>query len=47
MCDCVVGVDTIDDVSGTPPSKTQDIYYNTYLVTSTPNENGDIATNHR
>lgn len=46
MCDCVVGVDTVDDVSGTPLSKMQDIK-NTYLVTSTPNENGDIATNHR
>jgi hypothetical protein len=46
MCDCVVGADTVDDVSGTPPSKMQAIY-NTYLVTSTPNENGDYATNHR
>jgi hypothetical protein len=46
MYDCVVDADTVDNVIGKPQSKMQDTN-NTFLVTSTPNQNGGITTNHR
>jgi hypothetical protein len=43
---CVVGVDTVDAVSETTQSEVQD-GHSTSLITSTPNQNGGIATNHK
>jgi hypothetical protein len=43
---CVVGIDTVDAFSGTPQSEVQDSHF-TSLLTSSPNQNGDIATNHK
>jgi len=43
---CVIGVDTVDALSGTPQSEVQDSH-STSLITSTPNQNGGIATNHK
>lgn len=45
MCGSFVGIDTVEGISGTPQLKMQD--NSTCLVTSTPNENGSIATNHK
>ncbi|XP_021924300.1 FERM, RhoGEF and pleckstrin domain-containing protein 1 isoform X2 [Zootermopsis nevadensis] len=39
------GIDTVEGISGTPQLKMQD--NSTCLITSTPNENGSIATNHK
>ncbi|PSN29677.1 FERM, RhoGEF and pleckstrin domain-containing protein 2 [Blattella germanica] len=39
------GIDTIDNINGTPYSKPQE--NNTHLVTSTPNQNGGISSNHK
>jgi hypothetical protein len=43
---CVVGVDTVDALSETPQSEVQDSL-STSLITSTPSQNGGIATNHK
>ena len=42
----VIDVDTVDALSGTPQPEVQDSH-STSLITSTPNQNGGIAKNHK